>query len=129
MSESRRDFPDLALSRDGIMLAAPRERIEQALARSSTFLMSLKPYFKAPTRSAWPGLGTSTRRCSLPGAAEAAMLADRKLYFFYGARTPRDVCGGECLRDLGGFAANIVYIPVVSMPGDGEAWQIGRAHV
>ncbi|MCX7251987.1 MAG: FAD-binding oxidoreductase [Burkholderiales bacterium] len=57
------------------------------------------------------------------GAAEAAMLADRKLYFFYGARTPRDVCGGECLRDLGGFAANIVYIPVVSMPGDGEAWQ------
>ena len=35
VSESPRDFPDLALNRDGIMLAATRERIEQALARSS----------------------------------------------------------------------------------------------
>lgn len=41
VSESPRDFPDLALSRDGIMLAAPRERIEQALARSSTGNLAL----------------------------------------------------------------------------------------
>ncbi|WP_306544639.1 serine/threonine protein kinase [Malikia spinosa] len=41
VSESRRDFPDLALSRDGIMLAAPRDKIEQALARSSAGNLAL----------------------------------------------------------------------------------------
>lgn len=57
------------------------------------------------------------------GAAEAGMLANRKLYFFYGARTPRDVCGEAFLQELAGFAENIVYVPVVSMPGDDNAWQ------
>lgn len=41
VSESRRDFPDLALSRDGIMLAAPRDKIEQALVRSSAGNLAL----------------------------------------------------------------------------------------
>lgn len=35
VSESPRKFPDLGLKKDGIMLAASRKRIEQALARSS----------------------------------------------------------------------------------------------
>lgn len=56
------------------------------------------------------------------GAAEAGMLAQRKLYFFYGARTPRDVCGEEMLRALPGFGEQIVYIPVVSLPGDNGDW-------
>jgi len=41
VSESPRDFPDLALSRDGIMLAAPRDKIEQALTRSSAGNLAL----------------------------------------------------------------------------------------
>lgn len=41
VSESRREFPDLALSRDGIMLAARRDKIEQALARSSAGNLAL----------------------------------------------------------------------------------------
>lgn len=57
------------------------------------------------------------------GAAEAGMLKDRKLYFFYGARTPRDVCGREMLAQLEGFGDRIVYLPVVSLPGDDGAWQ------
>lgn len=56
------------------------------------------------------------------GAVEAGLLADRKLYFFYGARTPRDVCGEEMLRVLAGFGDRIVYIPVVSLPGDNGDW-------
>ena len=56
------------------------------------------------------------------GAAEAGLLADRKLYFFYGARTPRDVCGEEMLRVLAGFGDRIVYVPVVSLPGDNGDW-------
>lgn len=56
------------------------------------------------------------------GAVEAGLLADRKLYFFYGARTPRDVCGEAMLRALDGFAEQIIYIPVVSLPGDNGDW-------
>lgn len=56
------------------------------------------------------------------GAVEAGLLADRKLYFFYGARTPRDVCGEEMLRVLAGFGDRIVYVPVVSLPGDNGDW-------
>jgi toluene monooxygenase electron transfer component len=52
------------------------------------------------------------------GVVAAGMLADRKLYFFYGARTPRDVCGEAMLRELDGFGDRIVYVPVVSLPGD-----------
>lgn len=56
------------------------------------------------------------------GAVEAGLLADRKLYFFYGARTPRDVCGESQLRALDGFGERIVYLPVVSLPGDDGNW-------
>lgn len=56
------------------------------------------------------------------GAAAAGMLADRKLYFLYGARTPRDVCGEEMLKSLPGFGSAIQYIPVVSLPHDGGDW-------
>lgn len=55
------------------------------------------------------------------GAAEAGMLASRRLYFFYGAREPRDVCGEPMLAELAGFGERIVYCPVVSVPGE-EGW-------
>lgn len=56
------------------------------------------------------------------GAVEAGLLADRRLYFFYGARTPRDVCGEEMLRQLDGFGQQIIFVPVVSLPGDNGEW-------
>jgi len=56
------------------------------------------------------------------GAAEAGLLADRKLYFFYGARTPRDVCGEAQLCKLDGYGERIIYHPVVSLPGDEGEW-------
>lgn len=66
------------------------------------------------------------------GAAEAGMLATRKLYFFYGARTPRDICGEEMLRELASYGDRILYFPVVSLPAEceGPAWQgeIGFVH-
>jgi len=64
------------------------------------------------------------------GAVEAGLLTDRKLYFFYGARTPRDVCGEELLRNLDGFGGQIIYVPVVSLPGDNGDWsgEIGYVH-
>jgi len=57
------------------------------------------------------------------GAAETGLLAGRKLYFFYGARTPADVCGEDMLRPLAGYGDAIVYVPVVSQPGENGAWQ------
>lgn len=57
------------------------------------------------------------------GAAEAGLLNDRKLYFFYGARTPRDVCGQDMLAELAGFGERILYFPVVSLPGEDGEWR------
>ncbi|WP_298596424.1 2Fe-2S iron-sulfur cluster-binding protein [Zoogloea sp.] len=57
------------------------------------------------------------------GAAAAGMLKDRRLHFFYGARTPRDVCGEALLAELEGFGERIIYRPVVSLPGGEGEWQ------
>ena len=64
------------------------------------------------------------------GAVETGLLANRKMYFFYGARTPRDVCGEALLRPLDGFGEKILYTPVVSLPGDNGDWhgEIGFVH-
>jgi len=57
-------------------------------------------------------------------AAKAGMLATRQLHFFYGARTPRDVCGESYLRELPNAANAIHYHGVVSNGElDGELWQ------
>ena len=41
--------------------AATRAAVSRALARSKTLRTSSKPYFCAPTRSAWPGRGLVRR--------------------------------------------------------------------
>lgn len=63
------------------------------------------------------------------GAVEAGLLGERTLYFFYGARTPRDVCGEEMLRVLDGFGERIRFIPVVSLPEDGGSWAGATGYV
>ena len=55
------------------------------------------------------------------GAAQAGLLETRRLFFFYGARAPHDVCGEAMLAALPGFGERIRYFPVVSSPG-GSAW-------
>lgn len=64
------------------------------------------------------------------GAAAAGLLGQRRLYFFYGARTPRDVCGEAQLAELAGYGEHIVYVPVVSLPGEDGAWtgETGYVH-
>ncbi len=54
------------------------------------------------------------------GASEAGLLNNRKLKFFYGARTPIDVCGDEILKNLPQYAEFIEFIPVVSVAGIGD---------
>lgn len=63
------------------------------------------------------------------GAAEAGMLENRTLHFFYGARTTRDVCGEDMLRSLEGFGERIRFIPVVSLPEEYGAWPGATGYV
>ncbi|MDP3187827.1 2Fe-2S iron-sulfur cluster-binding protein [Limnobacter sp.] len=54
------------------------------------------------------------------GAAQSGLLKTRKLHFFYGGRTARDICGEVFLRELEGYGDRIHFYPVVSLPSDGE---------
>lgn len=95
------------------------------------------PYGVAYLREASPrdlvcvagGSGLAPMISIARGAARAGMLESRKLYFFYGAREPRDVCGESMLAELAGFGERITYCPVVSTPGaDGWAGATGFVH-
>lgn len=63
------------------------------------------------------------------GAVEAGLLDNQTLYFFYGARTARDVCGEDMLRALEGFGDRIRFIPVVSLPGEEGEWNGATGYV
>lgn len=58
------------------------------------------------------------------GASAAGLLRTRRLYFFYGARTPADVCGERELAALPEFGDRITFHPVVSAPASehGAPW-------
>ncbi len=65
------------------------------------------------------------------GAAAAGLLAARRLHFFYGARTPQDVCGEALLRELPGFGSTLQFHPVVSdlASADAAGWSGDRGFV
>ena len=52
------------------------------------------------------------------GAAQSGLLKTRQLHFFYGGRTPRDICGETFLRELASYGDRIHFHPVVSLPGN-----------
>ncbi|WP_420212880.1 2Fe-2S iron-sulfur cluster-binding protein [Burkholderia aenigmatica] len=56
------------------------------------------------------------------GMAQAGLLGTRRLHFFYGARTPRDVCGDAQLRTLPDYGEQLVFYPAVSSPGGAGDW-------
>lgn len=62
------------------------------------------------------------------GAADSPALRSRRLHFFYGARTPRDVCGEPLLAALPGFGDRIRYHAAVSDAGAAAPWRRGFVH-
>ena len=57
----------------------------------------------------------------------APELAGRKVHFFYGGRSPKDIVGEEMLRELPGYGERIFYYPAISMPElDSERTWNGR---
>jgi propane monooxygenase reductase component len=47
---------------------------------------------------------------------------ERKVTFYYGARTARDLCFSDELAALGEKLAGFTYVPALSEPADGEEW-------
>ncbi len=56
------------------------------------------------------------------GASAAGVLKNRNLHFYYGARTPGDVCGQAFLEVLPEFGNTLHFHPVVSMPETAAGW-------
>lgn len=54
------------------------------------------------------------------GLADSQAMHARRLHFFYGARTPRDICGADLLRQLPGFGERMAYYATVSAPAAGN---------
>lgn len=46
----------------------------------------------------------------------------RKVAFYYGARTARDVCFAEELAELGARLEDFTYVPALSEPTEGDGW-------
>jgi len=48
----------------------------------------------------------------------------KRIHFYYGGRTPEDLCGEDYLAELPGYGERITYHPVVSEPDDprSEGW-------
>lgn len=56
------------------------------------------------------------------GAMAEPRLAQRRLHFIYGGRTPADVCGEDMLRQLPGWGQRLSYHAAVSTPPEGAGW-------
>lgn len=58
------------------------------------------------------------------GMAVNPAMGARRLHFFYGGRTARDICGSDMLAELPGWGGRIAYHPVISMPdADAAQWR------
>ena len=66
------------------------------------------------------------------GAMTEPRLAQCRLHFLYGARTPADICGEDMLRELPGWGERLSYhVAVSAIPdGTGAAWSgsVGYLH-
>jgi toluene monooxygenase electron transfer component len=67
------------------------------------------------------GSGVSPMLSVARGFAASPKLKQRKLHFFMGGRTPRDICGETELCELPGWGERIQFHPAISEPGD-AAW-------
>ncbi len=69
------------------------------------------------------GSGLSPMISIARGVASDGRFADRRLYFFFGGREPRDICGEDILRDLPGFAERMSFHAAISEPSVApDAW-------
>lgn len=69
------------------------------------------------------GSGISPVLSIARGLLSDPALAGRRLHFFFGARTPSDICGLAELESLPGFRDRAAFHVAVSEPGHGDDWR------
>ncbi len=62
------------------------------------------------------------------GASQAGLLKTQQLHFFYGARTPRDICGEQILQSLPEMGVNLHYYSIVSQAEAAWNGETGFVH-
>ncbi|KAF0807552.1 ferredoxin--NAD(+) reductase FAD/NAD(P)-binding protein [Alcanivorax sp. S71-1-4] len=68
------------------------------------------------------GSGISPVLSIARGLLSDPTLAQRRLHFFFGARTPADICGLAELQSLPGFSERAGFHVAVSEPGASDSW-------
>lgn len=76
------------------------------------------------------GSGISPVLSIARGVLSDPAMSDRKVHFFFGGRTPADICGLEELQALPGFAQRIHFYAAISEPQAGGDWtgSVGYIH-
>ncbi len=74
------------------------------------------------------GSGLSPMISIARAAAASPALADRAIWFFYGGRQPRDICGEAMLATLPGYRDRVVYHAAISEPSAGWEGSTGFIH-
>ncbi len=76
------------------------------------------------------GSGISPVLSIARGLLSDPTMAERKLHFFFGGRTPADICGLTELQALPGFAERVSFHAAISEPREGDGWNgaVGFIH-
>lgn len=74
------------------------------------------------------GSGLSPMVSIARAASVSPSLASRRIDFFYGARTPKDICGEAHLRELPGYGDRLRYVAAVSEPSSEWTGESGFIH-
>lgn len=76
------------------------------------------------------GSGISPVLSIARGLLNNPTMAGRKLHFFFGGRTPADICGLEELKALPGFAERVCFHAAISEPKPEDGWEgaVGFIH-
>jgi len=68
------------------------------------------------------GSGMSPMLSIVRGAAADPAYAGRRIHFFFGARTPADLCGQDEIAALAQTGARVTYLAAVSNPDSTDGW-------
>lgn len=76
------------------------------------------------------GSGLSPMISIARAASEHPSTQHRNIDFFFGGRTPQDICGEDILAELTGFGETLRFHPAISNPGDDTDWDghVGFLH-
>ncbi|WP_436785596.1 FAD-binding oxidoreductase [Stutzerimonas frequens] len=76
------------------------------------------------------GSGISPMLSIARGVLAEPAMAERRVHFFFGGRTPAEICGLAELQALPGFAERVSFHAAISEPGQGGEWggAVGYIH-